>query len=318
MTSSRPRVRFFGLPGKRLSVVACASLLALSSGARVARAQTTPDMTAAAEQLFEEGRSLMARERFGEACPKLAESHRLDPGVGTLLNLAECYEKQGRTASAWATYIEADTLANRLNQVQRAAFAAKRAQELAPSLPKLAIDVSETRNAGGAVTVTVRRDGELLARPAWATLVPMDPGEHRIEASAPGFRPFARTVIVRTGELARVAVPALTPDSEPRTSSTQKTVGLIVAGAGVVATGVGLGFGYVAKSKNDEAHTDFCSSVACTQHGKDLIGEADQAALLSTVLVSVGAAVLVGGAFVFFTAPSERRRATAWRLGGTF
>jgi len=36
------------------------------------------------------------------------------------------------------------------------------------------------------------------------------------------------------------------------------------------------------------------------------------------VLVSVGAAVLVGGAFVFFTAPSERRRATAWRLGGTF
>jgi hypothetical protein len=304
-------------PTKLLFSLVMAASLALPTGAL---AQTS-DITATAEQLFEEGRSLMDKGRFGEACPKLAESHRLDPAVGTLLNLAECYEKQGRTASAWATYLEAETLATRLNQAPRATFAAQRARQLVVTLPRLAIRVTETRSEGNAVTVTVRRDGEALARPAWSTLVPVDPGEHRIEASAPGFLPFTRSVRAVAGQPVEVVVPALVPDASAaaRPSSAQKTIGLVIAGAGLAAAGVGLTFGAIAKSKNDDARSNYCTPVACKQQGVDLLREADSAALLSTVLVSIGAAVLVGGIVTFVTAPSANKAPShASLLGGTF
>src|SRR3954465_9465866 len=66
---------------------------------------------AAAEALFNQGRDLMTAGKFVEACPKFEASQQLDPGLGTMLNLAECYEKTGRTASAWAEYREAIPLA---------------------------------------------------------------------------------------------------------------------------------------------------------------------------------------------------------------
>ena len=42
---------------------------------------------AAAEALYREGRALMEKGDLDAACPKLAESQRLDPSSGTALNL---------------------------------------------------------------------------------------------------------------------------------------------------------------------------------------------------------------------------------------
>ena len=68
---------------------------------------------AAAEALFQEARQLMKTGAYAEACPKLFDSNRLDTAVGTLLYLGECYEKSGKTASAWTTFLAAAESAHR-------------------------------------------------------------------------------------------------------------------------------------------------------------------------------------------------------------
>src|SRR6185436_9479039 len=74
---------------------------------------------ATAQALFDQGRALMSEKKYSEACPKLAESQRLDPGMGTLFHLADCYEGSGKVASAWAAYLEVASLAAASGQTER-------------------------------------------------------------------------------------------------------------------------------------------------------------------------------------------------------
>src|SRR5947207_15885135 len=76
-----------------------------------AHAEAGAAQKAAAESLFDDALKAMKSGHFTEACPKLEESERIDPAIGTLLYLGECYEKTGRTASAWATFREAASAA---------------------------------------------------------------------------------------------------------------------------------------------------------------------------------------------------------------
>ena len=148
-----------------------------------ALAQTTSN-SAAAQALFEQAPTLMAQGRPAEACPKLEESQRLDPGSGTLLNLARCYEQAGRLASAWNQYLEAAAAARSAGNKERESEARKRAEALRPRLPSLLIAVSaEARAIPG---LEVLRDGQLVGAPQLGVPIPSDAGEHTLEARAPG------------------------------------------------------------------------------------------------------------------------------------
>ncbi len=294
----------------------------------VASAQTTTD-PAAAEALFKQARQLMAEGKYAEACPKLAESQRLDPGTGTLLNLATCYEKNGQIASAWATPKSAATAAQNANELERAKLARTRAAALEAKLPTLTIVVP---SAADRPDLTVTRDGEPVGRPAWGTPIPVDPGTHAVQASAPGRKTWqGQAHVDAAGTKASIEVPALEPDvtapapstspapatgattappqpagaEAPSTSSpgsTQRTIGLILGGVGIVGVGVGAAFGFIAKSDNDGVGGN-CNQGVCNQQGLDSLDSAHTAATVSTIAFAAGGAALAGGALLYFLAP---------------
>src|SRR5262249_4886181 len=110
---------------------ACLSI-ALASSVLLAgpRARAQPGNAAAAGGPFDEAKRLMASGNYAEACPKFLESSRLDPGVGVLLYLGDCYEKAGQTASAWAAFREATSAAHAAGQPAREQTARDRAAAL--------------------------------------------------------------------------------------------------------------------------------------------------------------------------------------------
>jgi hypothetical protein len=271
-----------------------------------ADAQSASDQ-AAAEALFREGRKLYDEGHFREACAKLAESQRLDPAPGTLLNLAGCYEKNGQTASAWATFQAAIAAAHRKGRADWEDLARARASALEPSLSRLTIAVVAPVDG-----LVVRRDGEVIGNAVWGSAIPVDPGPHVVEAQAPHRQAFRQSVDVGAGNASvTVTVTDLTPEAAEvhrdmggHPGGTQRTAGLVLAGAGALGLLVGGAFGLVAMGKENDALDNHCPhQPLCDAQGVRLGQDAKSAATVSTIAFAVGGAALAGGIVLFFTAP---------------
>jgi hypothetical protein len=195
------------------------------------------------------------------ACPKLAESLRFDPAVGTLMNLAECEERQGRTATAWQRW------GNAADQLpagdRRRATALTRARTLEAILPRLTVEVR-----GRVPGLEVSRDGVVLGTASIGVPLPVDPGIHLIVASAPGRSPRSyevaaengkqQIVVVEPGPGATIAAPAqiiarpLLPAPAPERRR-GRTLGYALTGAGVAALATGTFFGLQALAARRDA-----------------------------------------------------------------
>lgn len=278
----------------------------------------------AAEALFEEGRRLVAAGNYAEACPRFANSQRLDPSPGTLLNLASCYEKLGRSATAWATYKEAASAANAAGRSEYVATAQRHAEALAPRLAHLTMLVPAPVEG-----LQITRDGARIDRAEWGLAIPIDAGSHAIEASAPGYKSWSTSVdVTQDGVQASVTVPVLEalpavappppvqppppvtppvgpPPVEASTGNGQRLAGLLVGGAGIVGLGIGTAFAVVAKGKYNDSlpncHRD--DPNVCNQAGVNTRNDARDAGNVASIAVGVGAAALVGGAVIWLTAP---------------
>jgi hypothetical protein len=295
-----------------------------------ASAQASASDKAAAEALFDQGVRLMKQNNFAEACSKLEESDRIDSAVGTLLYLGECYERVGKTASAWATFREAASLATNSNQADRARVAAARAQDLEPKLSRLSVELAP--DVATIPAVVVKRGTQRLEPSLYGTPLPVDPSEYKIEVSAPGYEPWRTSIKVEAGGTsASVRVPALVKSSEPvsaspvpavappssagaappaqplavRTSeglSTQETLGLVVGVVGVAGLGVGSYFGIRALKKNSDAETHCPNSGLCNdQDGLDLTEDAKDLAVFSNIAFAAGGVLLGTGAVLYLT-----------------
>lgn len=284
--------------------------------------------TAAAEGLFYESRTLMQAGRFAEACPKLEESMRLDPGIGTQFNLADCNEHIGKLATAWIAFNDAAGQSKLSNQPEREKIARKRAAALEPRLPRLAVDVTDPP-AG----LEVKRDALIVAPSAWGTPVPVDPGTHRISVTAPGKQPWETTVTTREGKVARVSVPRDLPDiggptviapppppapAEPVTAlaapfpepiveghgGTQRGIGWVVTSLGVAGVGVGAGFGLSSLGKRNASRAH-CNTFGCDSDGVSLRDDALRFGNIATISMIAGGAALAGGLLLVLTAPRD-------------
>jgi hypothetical protein len=235
-----------------LAIAGALSLLLVTTSARAQDPgdvgplppSTAPVTAADPDKLFTEAMNLIAEEKYVEAIPKLEETQRLDPGIGTQFNLAICYAKTGRLALAWKNFRQVETLAGAAGKKERAEAARAKLAELRPRLPTIAVRLTNP----SAVTVSV--DGEIVSSSDLA-FIPLDPGEHKVEASAPGREPFAENVTIAgaEGERHDVVVPALAlleTKTEIRTvteetTNTRRTLGYVfgsVGIAGVVAATV--------------------------------------------------------------------------------
>ena len=159
---------------RRVAVLAIAGGLLVTSS--VARAQI--DNSAIAEELFNDAKRLLDQGKADLACPKFAESLRLSPTLGTRLNLARCYEVQGRTATAWGQYKEVIRLG--ATDMKRATVAAERVAALEPKLSRVLL------NGKMEPGLKIKLDVDVLDAAILGTAFPIDPGDHQLELSAPG------------------------------------------------------------------------------------------------------------------------------------
>ena len=125
----------------RSRAIALAFAASLSTVAPAALGQAQTAAQKSAQALFDAGMALMKAGKAGEACPKLAESQKIDPGMATQFRLAECYEKLGKPALAWMNFREVAEQAHREKMAEREEVARKRAEAVAATMPKLVIVV---------------------------------------------------------------------------------------------------------------------------------------------------------------------------------
>ena len=311
---------------RRTSCFAAAALSALVLSSAVALAEPTPVERAAARTLFDDARRLMAQGSFAVACPKLEESQRIDPGIGTQFNLAECQEKIGKVASAWENFLEVANSAKNAGQSAREGVARARAAALAPKIGKLVVTVDP--KAGD---VTIKRDGVEIDKPLWGTPVPVDPGDHEIVASAQGKLPFKKTVSVPPGSgTISFTVPTLAdapPDAlvevpvdagaKPNGMRPRRLAGIVVGAVGVVTLGAGGLVGLAAKGKANDSNNlcDPQNPNSCTPAGKKERDDAIGLGNVATVVVIAGGVVAAAGVVLFVTAPSSSARTTGLAVG---
>jgi hypothetical protein len=319
-------------PALVLAALAASGALTTADPARAddAPRAISPGDAAAAETLFEEGRRLMAKGQHAQACPKFVESYRLDPALGSLLNAATCHKAEGKTATAWSEFRDAEQQARRAGDTKRQKFAASKAAEIEPTLPKLIITILEPPPG-----TKVSRDGLVLGDASLNTPLPVDPGEHTIRVEAPGFVAWETTVEAFAGKRASVVVPDLDrapvtqsvgagdagddgspPDRPAGPGRDYRTAGLIVGGVGAASMAVGAIFAGMYFSAAGECEGD-SPAENCPSDDPLRDQMATRGTISGITLVAGGAAVVAGAILYLTSTPAPETAADeseAWLL----
>ncbi len=291
----------------------------------------------AAEALFEQGRQALAAGDLETACAKLRASEQLDPAAGTRANLADCEERRGHIATAWAMY--RSTLDKLPPGDTRVDIVRQRIAKLEARLPKLVLKLA----TGAAPETTVREgDAKLGDAATYGVPLPLDPGVHHLTVAATGRVPHSIDATLTEGETTTVTVepgmPVTTPVSSspppiPRRRDDAETKPLpatntpssgpwVVGGVGAAALVVGAVTGAIVLQKKGivDAHCTNGPPPTCRdQTGMDAASAVRTLGPVTTASLVVGAAGLATGALWLGVRRADRsdvRVGVAPTLGG--
>lgn len=300
------------MPNVRTWLTVAAALALAGASPSPARA----DDRAAAEALFNAAKELMGQGKAEEACPKFEASYKLDKTLGTLLNLADCHEKTGKIATAWAEWAEGVDRATKAAD-SRADYAKQRRDALTGKLPKLQITVTNKRPG-----LDVLRDETRVDEAVFGVPLPIDPGKHAIVVKRGEQVIERREVEVAEGATATVTLdleaiekaappppPAPTTTAgglppPPPPSGSQKTVGFVVGGVGLAAVVAAGALEILALSKKPgDADKAKCVNKFCTTAGLDDVNSAKTFADVGQWVGIGGLVALAVGATLVLTAP---------------
>lgn len=301
-------------------------LVALASPA-AALAQTD-EQRAAARELALEGIGAYEAGKDAEAVDRLKRAQALVHAPTHLLYLGRAHARLGQYVRAREAYhrILRDGLAPGSPRAFRDARDAAE-KEIAEVEEKIARITIRLENAPeDLATVRVTLDGTAVPSVLLGVPQPVDPGEHRIEASAPGLRAEPKDVALAAQQKGEVVL-VLTPDGSPampaspsapaRTGEAGGSIlvhddrasggssGLRIAGysaLGLAAVGVGAGTLFLLQGRAKRADAD----AICREPGgicpperraeiEALDNDADKAMTLSVVSYIVGGASVAAG-----------------------
>lgn len=287
-----------------LPVFAFASLVLAAAPAR-AEEPHKPRDPAAADALFQSARDAMTKGDLATACPRFAESQRLDPAPGTLLNLAACEEKQGKLSAARAHFQEA--LDAMPSTDYRVAYAKEQLAAVDKRFARVTVKVT-----GGGAGAHVRRDGLELREGALGVALPTEPGAHVFVVEAPGRAPSKVAVTFAEGEEKTLELAmgapsgvATTTEAAPASSANGRKIAgiaaLAVGGAGIV-TGAVTGLMFADAASTYKQH---CDATSCDDEGRAAARTGKTLDIVSPVAFGVGVLGLGAGAYLLLTGKSE-------------
>ncbi len=302
-------------------VVAAVAVASISLSFHTAQAQES----AGAEQLFRQGKKLLSEGKTAEACKAFEGSYRKDGAITTLMNLADCREKNGELASAWGYFLDVERLGR--DKADAAAFrgvAKDRAGKLEGRLSYLIVNVPSDANVEG---LQIMRNGVAVDPAEWNTDIPIDGGTYQIEGKAPGYEAWSTTVTVATEKDKKsVNVPRFRarpstetivggtenePDPVPAESAPSRGPAVVLLGGGGAMVLAGLTLGYLAQQKYGEAEdrcgTDHvCDTIEDQMAAQELTDAARLRGNLSTVVTAAGV-VGIGVGVVLWVRGSGRK-----------
>jgi len=269
-----------------------------------------------ADQLFKQGKKLMDQKRYADACASFEKSNKLDPGIGTQLNIAKCYQEWGKLGRAYLAYQVAEKQAQEQND-KRVPQIHEFVVQLEPDVPHLTIHLPKDVKPE---SVKATLDSEPLA--AFDTPIVVDPGPHMIEYYVSGSsKKLNQVVPVERGTKQEVTlemekpkpiegntapVKPVEPEPEaPAPGRNQRIAGIAVGAGGIVAITISTIMTVSAKGRYNDALTMYCEGMTngCNQMGLDETHAARTTANQATVVFLLGTAMVGGGVALYLLAP---------------
>jgi hypothetical protein len=275
---------------------------------------------AAAEVLFRKAKEAVKTGDYKTACPLFYESQRLDPGIGTILNLANCEEKLGNFATALGRYQEARGLM--AGGDDRIGYAEAQVAALVPRAPMVTIRLRGTVPAG----LEIQRDEVVLSKAALNYALPVDPGSHVYLVRAPGLIERKYEVTLREGESRQldidvselapiIATPVAvdqkdTPAGPPTSGRGNQIAGVTLGSIGALSLATGTVTGLMAISDFNTYKRECPTLAQCSTLGRDAQRRGRVLAVISPVTLGVGVVGLGLAAYFLFFGPKEGKRAS--------